>query len=75
MHYKFKPIFKETIWGGTKIPPFKNMQTSLRKVGESWEISGVASNETIVCEGPETGRKLNDLVAEYGEKLVGKANF
>ena len=75
MHYKFKPIFKETIWGGTKIPPFKNMQTSLRKVGESWEISGVAGNETIVCEGPETGRKLNDLVAEYGEKLVGKANF
>ena len=75
MYYKFTPILKNTIWGGTKIAPFKNIQTSLRKIGESWEISGVKENETVVSEGPDAGRKLNELVAEQRERLVGKANF
>ena len=73
--YKFIPILKNTIWGGTKIAPFKNIQTQLRKVGESWEISGVPGNETIVSNGPDAGRKLNDLVAEQKETLVGHANY
>ena len=75
MYYKFTPILKNTIWGGTKIAPFKNIQTSLRKVGESWEISGVPGNETVVSGGPYAGRNLNDLVAEQKEALVGKANY
>ncbi len=75
MYYKFTPILKNTIWGGTKIAPFKNIQTSLRKVGESWEISGVPGNETVVSGGPYEGRNLNDLVAEQKEALVGKANY
>ena len=75
MYYKFTPILKNTIWGGTKIAPFKNIQTSLRKIGESWEISGVKENETVVSEGPDAGRKLNELVAEQRENLVGRANF
>ena len=75
MFYKFSPILKNTIWGGTKIAPFKNIQTSLRKVGESWEISGVPGNETVVSGGPYAGRNLNDLVAEQKEALVGKANY
>ena len=75
MYYKFSPILKNTIWGGTKIAPFKNIQTQLRKVGESWEISGVPGNETIVSGGPDAGRNLNDLVAEQKEALVGKANY
>ena len=73
--YKFSPILKNTIWGGTKIAPFKNIQTQLRKVGESWEISGVPGNETVVSNGPDAGRKLNDLVAEQKESLVGRANY
>ena len=75
MYYKFTSILKNTIWGGTKIAPFKNIQTSLRKVGESWEISGVPGNETVVSGGPYAGRNLNDLVAEQKEALVGKANY
>ena len=65
--FKFSPILKNTIWGGTKIAPFKNIHTQLRKIGESWEVSGVPGNETVVSEGPYAGRKLNDLVAELKE--------
>ena len=73
--FKFSPILKNTIWGGTKIAPFKNIHTQLRKKGGSWEVSGVPGNETVVSEGPYAGRKLNDLVAELKEQLVGRANY
>ena len=72
---KFKPLLKSTIWGGSKIIPFKNLDSDQANVGESWEVSGVRDNESIVCEGEYEGRKLNELVAELREKLVGKENY
>jgi mannose-6-phosphate isomerase len=73
--YKFQPLLKSTLWGGDKIIPFKHLDLQQERVGESWEISGVKDNETLVSEGPCAGRKLNELVAEMNEKLVGKDNY
>ena len=42
---------------------------------ESWQISGVAGNETIVACGEQKGKSINNLVAEQKEKLVGKENY
>ena len=42
---------------------------------ESWQISGVAGNETIVACGEDKGKSLNELVKEQKEKLVGKENY
>ena len=72
---KFEPLLKQTIWGGNKIIPFKQLDQQLDQVGESWEISGVQGNETIVKEGQYKGMKLNELVARLGEKLVGRDNY
>jgi len=72
---KFEPILKQTLWGGEKIIPFKHLDTQIDNVGESWEISGVKGHETLVADGPEKGRRLNALVEEYREKLVGKENY
>lgn len=72
---KFEPLLKQTIWGGNKIIPFKQLDQQLDQVGESWEISGVQGNETIVKEGQYKGMKLNELVARMGEKLVGRDNY
>ena len=73
--YKFEPLLKQTIWGGDKIIPFKHLDTKLETVGESWEISGVKDNETIVANGEYKGKSLNELVRELKAKLVGKENF
>ena len=62
--YKFEPLLKQTIWGGDKIIPFKHLNSSLENVGESWEISGVKDNETIVSNGEQKGKSLNQLVRE-----------
>lgn len=72
---KFKPLLKQTIWGGNKIIQFKHLNSTLENVGESWEISGVPSNETIVDGGEYDGKNLSEVIAELKEKLVGKANY
>ncbi len=73
--FKFRPILKQTIWGGQKIKSLKHIDTTLKKVGESWEISGVPGNETQVAGGPFDGKPLNELVATLKEELIGKANY
>lgn len=73
--YKFKPILKQTIWGGERIIPFKHLSENLPQVGESWEVSGVPGHVSVVAEGPEEGKDLNALVAEHKDRLLGKANY
>ena len=72
---KFNALLKSTIWGGEKIIPFKHLDVKQENVGESWEISGVPGNETVVANGEFAGKKLNEVVAELKEKLVGKENY
>ena len=72
---KFEPLLKSTLWGGEKIIDFKHLQSEQQQVGESWEISGVKDNETIVSNGPHKGKSLNELVSECGAQLVGKENY
>lgn len=72
---KFNALLKSTLWGGDKIIPFKNLDIQQENVGESWEISGVKDNETIVADGPYAGKKLNELVEELKGKLVGEENY
>lgn len=73
--FKFEPLLKQTLWGGEKIIPFKRLSSNMHNVGESWEISGVKDCETVVSDGPMKGMRLNELVAEMKEKLVGKDNY
>ena len=73
--YKFKPILKTMLWGGEKIVPYKRIVSDQKQVGESWELSGVKGNESVVAEGPEAGTTLPGLIARHGAALLGKANF
>ena len=72
---KFNPILKQTLWGGEKIIPFKHLSDSIHNVGESWEISGVNDNESVVANGEYKGMTLTDLVKTFKEELVGESNY
>ncbi len=71
----FNPILKSTIWGGHDIEPFKKLPSSDQKIGESWEISGVTGSESVVADGPDKGLTLSQLIAKYGENLLGETNM
>ena len=70
--YTFKPVLKQTIWGGESIAPFKGIQTDLHTIGESWEISALPGSESVVADGADAGKTITQLVEEQQEKLVGK---
>ena len=72
---KFQPILKQTLWGGDKIIPFKHLNEKLERVGESWEISGVENNESVVINGEYRGYTLPQLVREFKDVLVGEDNY
>lgn len=72
---KFQPLLKQTIWGGNKIAPFKKIYNSPKGIGESWEVSGVRGNESIIANGEYAGKKLNELVKILKADLVGKDNY
>ena len=69
----FEPLLKEVIWGGSAIRPFKGLTPDDKKVGESWEISHVDDNYSVVAAGPLAGKNLDELIHTYGEELVGKS--
>lgn len=71
----FKPILKQTIWGGDKIAPYKEIDSDLENVGESWELSGVKGSESVVSEGPDAGLTLPELIGRYGATLMGSRNY
>lgn len=73
--WKFEPILKITIWGGDRIAPFKGIASDQECVGESWELSGVEGNESVVADGPEAGMKLPDLLDKFGAAILGERNY
>lgn len=72
---KFQPILKNKIWGG------KKLKTELKKVsdstciGESWEISDVKDDTSIVSEGELKGKSLKELLENYTSELLGEKNY
>lgn len=73
--WTFEPILKATIWGGEKIKEFKNISADMENIGESWELSGVEGNESVVSAGPDKGETLSALIEKYKENLMGKENY
>jgi len=73
---KFKPIFKEKIWGGQKIKDLLGLDFSpLVNCGEAWVLSGVPGSQTIVSNGFLKGNELNELVEIFMDNLVGEKVF
>ena len=72
---KFTPILKEKIWGGSKLGKLLNKDTTATNIGESWEISDVKGDTSIVCNGPLKGKSLKELQEQFKAKLIGIKNY
>ncbi len=73
---KFKTIFKDKIWGGQKIKTIMGKDFGdLPNCGETWELSGVEGNISVVKEGALQDKDLKMLVKSYQGQLVGEHNF
>jgi mannose-6-phosphate isomerase len=69
----FEPLFQERIWGGRKLADLlgKNLPQG-KRIGESWEIVDRPEAQSIVRQGPLSGRSLHDLWVNFRQELFGK---
>ena len=73
---KFKPIFKEKIWGGDKIKTVFGMDYSpLPNCGEAWVLSGYGEEISEVANGFLVENQLDELIEVYMGDLVGEAVY
>ncbi|WP_439132361.1 type I phosphomannose isomerase catalytic subunit [Polaribacter sp.] len=72
---KFTPLYKYRIWGGEKLKTELNKNYTEDNIGESWEISDVSGDETVVAEGTLKGKTLRDLTNEFKGDFVGNAVY
>ena len=72
---KFKPIFKEKLWGGKKLSRIFNKNAPDARIGESWEISGLKENVSVVSEGFLKENSLLDLQETYMSDFIGDALY
>ena len=70
---KFYPILKERLWGGTKLGTLLGKELESDLIGESWELSGVTGDVSIVANGSFKGTTLTDLINRFPEEILGKS--
>jgi len=73
---KFSPILKERLWGGTALAEkFHKTEDTQTKFGESWEISDIENDTSVVVNGFLAENNLQELIETYMGELVGDAVF
>lgn len=73
---KFKPIFKDKIWGGRKIKEQLGVDYgSMPNCGEMWLLSGLWEEQSVIANGDFEGDEINDLVETFMGDLVGEGVF
>ncbi|TDS14498.1 mannose-6-phosphate isomerase type 1 [Maribacter caenipelagi] len=70
---KFRPILKERLWGGTKLKEVFGKPIESDITGESWELSTVKGDISVVANGSLEGKSLQDLIDSNAEELLGKS--
>ncbi len=68
---QFKPILKERIWGGEKLKTVLSKPITSKITGESWEISTMAGDVSIIANGFFEGKPLTELIEEMPEAILG----
>lgn len=72
---RFYPIYKQLIWGGEKLRELYGKKDAPEKTGESWEISQVEDNVSMVSNGFLKGKSLEEIIKTYKGELMGHRVF
>ena len=71
----FEPIIKEKLWGGKNLNKILNKPRMSDHDGESWELSCVPNNVSVLRNGPLAGKTLTELIEQFRGDLVGEAVY
>lgn len=68
----FKPNLHSTVWGGSRIKPWKQMPSDDTPIGESWDVSAVPSSPSIVDNGCWAGKTLIEVIEQLPTEILGR---
>jgi len=68
---QFEPILKDRIWGGEKLKTMLNKSITSKITGESWELSTVEGDVSVVSNGDLKGKSLMELIDETPNEILG----
>ena len=71
--FRFKPVYKDYIWGGDKIVRLYNRPEPPGVYAESWEVSDRSDGMSVVANGVLCGKSLREVVQIFGSDLLGSA--
>jgi mannose-6-phosphate isomerase len=73
---KFEPVLKEKVWGGNTLATHYNKKhAKSENIGESWEISAVADNQSVISNGFLAGNNIEEIIEVYMGDITGDAIF
>jgi mannose-6-phosphate isomerase len=72
---QFNPILKERIWGGEKLRTILNKNITSKITGESWELSTVEGDVSVIANGDLKGKSLLEIIEQNPEELLGKSVY
>ncbi len=73
---KFRPIFKERIWGGRELEKVygKELPPGV-KIGESWELADLPGDKSEIVNGPLAGETIDRVIARFGQSITGTSDY
>jgi mannose-6-phosphate isomerase len=73
---KFEPILKDKIWGGNSLAKNYGKKADLsRMIGESWEISAIRDNLSVISNGFLAGNNIEEVIEVYMSDITGEAVY
>jgi mannose-6-phosphate isomerase len=73
---RFRPVLKETMWGGSALKErFRKKAAAGALIGESWEITGMTDDSSMVANGYLKGNTLEEIAEVYMDELLGESVY
>lgn len=69
--YKFKPVYKDKIWGGRNLHRLFGRQLPPGDIGESWELADLPEGVSTIANGPAAGMSINELLRQAEVNVLG----
>lgn len=66
---KLNPVFKDYLWGGTKLRDEYGFKSNLEKLAEGWMLSCHKDGENTILNGEFSGKTLTDIVNAHPDFL------
>ncbi len=71
---KLNPVFKNYLWGGTKLRDEYGFKSNLDKLAEGWMLSCHKDGENTVLNGEYEGKTLTEIIKSNPESLGENGN-